>query len=94
MMPALTGADPRELGGISYPTGRMYVYDGVPEGNGVTKIVFKKFEIVQKMALERLRKCRCENGCPSCILDPQCGNNNNYLDKEAAKKILRSFLSE
>jgi DEAD/DEAH box helicase domain-containing protein len=91
MVPALTGADPNELGGISYPAGRMYIYDGVPNGSGLAKIIYEKFERVQKMAHGRLRSCRCRNGCPSCILDPQCGNNNRYLNKKAAIEILEKL---
>lgn len=91
MMPALTGADPSELGGVSYPAGRMYVYDSTPHGAGLSKIIFEKFERVERMAYERLKKCRCQRGCPSCILDPQCGNNNRNLNKEAAKQILEKL---
>lgn len=87
MIPALTGADAKELGGLSYPSGRMYVYDGVPEGNGVTDVVFGKFEKIAKMANERLENCGCGGGCPKCILDPMCGNDNHFLDKRAAREI-------
>jgi len=93
MLPALTGADSGEVGGISYPSGRMFIYDGVPLGSGVTKIAFQRFEEMSEMASERLQKCQCRKGCPSCILDPQCGNNNRYLDKEAGKEILKKLLS-
>ncbi|MEM3555432.1 MAG: DEAD/DEAH box helicase [Candidatus Micrarchaeia archaeon] len=92
MMPALTGADPSELGGVSYPAGRMYVYDSTPHGAGLSKIIFEKFERVEKMAYERLMKCKCRSGCPSCILDPQCGNNNRNLNKKAAKEILEKLI--
>lgn len=88
MMPALTGADPAEIGGVSYPAGRMYIYDSTPDGSGLSKIIFEKFERVEQMALSRLRNCRCAKGCPSCILDPQCGNNNRHLNKKAAIEIL------
>jgi len=91
MMPALTGADPAEIGGVSYPAGRMYIYDSTPHGAGLSKIIFEKFERVEQMALSRLRSCRCARGCPSCILDPQCGNNNRHLNKEAAIEILRKL---
>ncbi|MCX6775391.1 MAG: DUF1998 domain-containing protein, partial [Candidatus Micrarchaeota archaeon] len=91
MMPALTGADPAELGGVSYPAGMMYVYDSAPNGAGLSKIIFEKFERVEQMALSRLKSCRCARGCPSCILDPQCGNNNRHLDKQAAIDILEKL---
>ncbi|VVB98641.1 ATP-dependent DNA helicase Hel308 [uncultured archaeon] len=94
MIPALTGADSKELGGLSYPSGRMYVYDGVPEGNGVTNVVFGKFEKIARMAHERLQSCKCESGCPKCVLDPMCGNDNHFLDKAAAKEISGEFATE
>ncbi|MBI5159546.1 DEAD/DEAH box helicase [Candidatus Micrarchaeota archaeon] len=92
MMPALTGADAGELGGISYPSGRMFVYDGVAGGAGVAKVVFGKFEKIAGMAFQRLKNCKCMNGCPKCVLDPMCGNNNQYLNKESGKKILEKLL--
>jgi DEAD/DEAH box helicase domain-containing protein len=93
MMPAITGADPKELGGISYPSGRMYVYDSVEEGSGVTQTVFSKFELIVQMAKDRLEKCPCEKGCPKCILDPMCGNDNRFLDKDSGKQIAQKMLS-
>jgi len=92
MTPAITGADPKELGGISYPYGRMFVYDGVPEGNGVTNVVYNRFEKIVEMAEQRLTSCKCEDGCPKCILDPMCGNDNRFLDKEAGLDIARIML--
>ena len=94
MMPAITGADPKELGGISYPSGRMYVYDSVPDGNGVTQVVFSKFERIVQMSKDRLEKCDCEKGCPKCILDPMCGNDNRFLNKESGKIIAEKLLGK
>ncbi|MDD5337599.1 MAG: DEAD/DEAH box helicase [Candidatus ainarchaeum sp.] len=87
MIPALTGADSKELGGLSYPSGRMYVYDGIPDGSGVTGVVFDKFEKIAAMASERLSHCECEAGCPKCILDSMCGNDNRMLNKKSAGAI-------
>jgi len=94
MMPAITGADPKELGGLSYPSGRMYVYDSVEDGNGVTQVVFSKFERIVQMSLDRLEKCDCEKGCPKCILDPSCGNDNRFLNKESGKLIAEKLLGK
>ncbi|VVC03057.1 ATP-dependent DNA helicase Hel308 [Candidatus Burarchaeum australiense] len=87
MIPALTGADSAELGGISYPDGTMFIYDGVPLGSGLARVVYENFERIISMAGERLAACTCEKGCPKCILDPQCGNNNHHLSKKAGLEI-------
>ena len=31
------------------------------------------------------------DGCPKCVLDPMCGNDNHYLDKKAALEIAGRF---
>jgi DEAD/DEAH box helicase domain-containing protein len=72
----------------------MFIYDGVPLGSGVTQVAFQRFEEMASMAEERIRKCKCAKGCPSCILDPQCGNNNRHLDKGAGKEILGKLLKQ
>ena len=38
--------------------------------------------------LESIRACPCDDGCPSCVQSPKCGNWNEYLDKAAAVALL------
>ncbi len=94
MTPAVTGTAANEMGGLSYPDGRMFVYDGFPGGAGLARLAYERFEEVLRMAYERIATCACENGCPACILDPQCGNANRHLDKQAARAILEALLHE
>ena len=83
MSPALAGNDPSELGGLSME-GRIYIHEGMPYGMGIAKILFHHFPKLLKMAGDRLRNCECENGCPRCIMSPDCGNDNRFLDKYTA----------
>ncbi|MEM3399552.1 MAG: DEAD/DEAH box helicase [Candidatus Micrarchaeia archaeon] len=92
MMPALAGSDPSELGGLSYPFGRMYIYES-RSASGLAKLVYERLWKAMKMAQNRLEKCGCKDGCPKCILDPMCGNNNRFLSKSVAIKIIGMLFS-
>ncbi len=87
MMPALCGADPAEIGGISYPDGRIFYYEGTEGGSGLSRMVMPRYGECIQMSADRLAACPCESGCPRCIFSPQCGNNNRFLDKTEAKKL-------
>jgi DEAD/DEAH box helicase domain-containing protein len=91
-MPAISGADSTEIGGISYPDGRIIYYEGVEGGVGLSQILVKKYEKCINMAYERLKKCDCENGCPKCVYSPQCSNNNFYIDKKKAIEIIEKAI--
>jgi DEAD/DEAH box helicase domain-containing protein len=44
-------------------------------------------------AHELVRDCPCDDGCPSCVQSPKCGNWNEYLDKYAAALLLEALAS-
>jgi len=44
--------------------------------------------------LNVIAECPCEDGCPSCVQSPKCGNNNKPLDKASARVILEGVLSQ
>ncbi len=90
--------DRRDLGGVSYPLNpqlqvpAIFIYDGYEGGVGLTK---RGFEVVEEWLgfTERLLEgCPCELACPACTQDPQCGNNNEPLDKRSAIVILKGWL--
>lgn len=45
----------------------IFMYDHYPGGIGLAEDVFKRFDEVIAAAKNLIRKCPCEDGCPSCI---------------------------
>jgi DEAD/DEAH box helicase domain-containing protein len=98
MLPLFALCDRNDIGGVSTPihadTGKaqIFIYDAYPGGVGIAE---KGFEMVEKLwsaTLEAIKECPCQEGCPSCIQSPKCGNNNEPLDKKAAIVLLQGLL--
>ncbi|MEK7682257.1 MAG: Zn-binding domain-containing protein, partial [Chloroflexota bacterium] len=98
MLPLFALCDRNDIGGVSTPlhpdTGRpqVFIYDGHPGGVGIAEKGFELLERLWTATLRAVAECPCEDGCPSCIQSPKCGNNNEPLDKQAAGVILRGVL--
>ncbi|WP_126243223.1 Zn-binding domain-containing protein, partial [Thermus scotoductus] len=80
---------PRPLPSGGGPT--IFIYDGYPGGVGYVRQAARRFPEWVRSALELLKACPCEEGCPRCILSPKCGNGNQYLDKKAALMLAASL---
>lgn len=98
IFPLFALCDRNDIGGICYPyhpqveKTAIFIYDGYPGGVGLAQRGYEViFELFQK-TLDHIRQCPCEDGCPSCIHSPKCGNGNKPLDKGAAIKILEFLL--
>ena len=100
LLPLFALCDRNDIGGISTPlhpdTGRpqVFIHDGHPGGVGVTERGYEVIEELWRATHEVISQCPCEVGCPSCIHSPKCGNNNEPLDKELAKLLLKEMLPE
>lgn len=99
MVPVHSMCDRWDIGGLSIPSRRdfehnsVYIYDAYQGGIGISE---KIFELIRKLLIttrELVESCNCEDGCPSCIYSPKCGNNNEPLDKEATIFILDRILT-
>ncbi|MBI4180989.1 MAG: DEAD/DEAH box helicase [Chloroflexi bacterium] len=98
ILPLFALCDRNDIGGVSTPlhtdTGRaqIFIYDAHHGGIGIAE---KGFELVTELwqaTLKVVNECPCEEGCPSCIQSPKCGNNNQPLDKKAAQILLEGLL--
>ena len=90
ILPLFALCDRNDIGGVSTPfhpdTGKaqIFIYDAHPGGIGIAE---KGYELIQELwekTYRAIAECPCQDGCPSCIQSPKCGNNNEPLDKKAA----------
>ena len=88
----VVGAGLNDLGGVSYPTGHIIIYDATPGGSGLSKLLFKRLEKAHRLAHDILANCTCEDGCPRCVYDPFCGNNNRLLSRKGALRLIERVL--
>jgi DEAD/DEAH box helicase domain-containing protein len=98
IFPLFALCDRNDIGGICYPyhpqveKSAIFIYDAHPGGVG---LALRGFEIVEELlekTLALVGSCDCDDGCPSCIHSPKCGNGNKPLDKRAALSILEVLL--
>ncbi|GAI60641.1 unnamed protein product [marine sediment metagenome] len=100
ILPLFALCDRNDIGGVSTPfhpdTGRaqIFIYDAYPGGIGIAEKGFDLVEELWQATLKAITECPCQEGCPSCIQSPKCGNNNKPLDKKAAQILLEGLLGE
>jgi DEAD/DEAH box helicase domain-containing protein len=98
LLPLFAMCDRWDIGGLSTPlhpdteSPQIFIYDGYPGGVGITEQGFSLISELWEATLAAIKTCPCDDGCPSCIFSPKCGNNNEPLDKRAAVWILESLL--
>jgi DEAD/DEAH box helicase domain-containing protein len=98
LLPLWAMCDRWDIGGLSTnvhpqtlrPT--VFVYDGHPGGVGITERGFAAFEGWAGDTAQMIAGCPCEQGCPSCVQSPKCGNLNDMLDKASALELLQRML--
>ncbi|HET9094923.1 MAG TPA: DEAD/DEAH box helicase [Solirubrobacteraceae bacterium] len=95
VLPLIAMCDRWDIGGLStnaHPqTGgpTIFIYDGHPGGIGITRRGYDAFDRLVLDASRLIGECPCQDGCPSCVQSPKCGNLNDPLSKRGALELLR-----
>jgi len=92
----LIGSESHEIDGlIDYNERTILLYDNsLNGGNGFSKVIYEKLDLILKRALEIVKQCKCEEeyGCPSCTHWTGCSHQNDGLSKMGAKDLLESLI--
>ena len=94
LMPLHVMCDRWDIGGLSCPSfgenGEpvIFVYDGYEGGIGLAEKAFEILPDLVASSFGLVHDCPCEEGCPSCIYSPKCGNDNQPLDKAGTVMVL------
>jgi DEAD/DEAH box helicase domain-containing protein len=100
LLPLVATCDRWDIGGLStahHPdTGAptVFVYDGHPGGAGFAERAFAVAAEWLGATRAVIASCGCDNGCPSCVQSPKCGNGNAPLGKADAVRVLDLVLAE
>jgi DEAD/DEAH box helicase domain-containing protein len=100
VLPLIAMCDRWDIGGLStnihHQTGSptIFIYDGHPGGVGITRRGYEEFERLVSDADRLIRECPCDDGCPSCVQSPKCGNLNEHLHKGGALELMGRMLRE
>jgi DEAD/DEAH box helicase domain-containing protein len=100
VLPLIAMCDRWDIGGLStnihHQTGQptIFIYDGHPGGVGITQRGYEVFERLVGDADRLIRECPCDDGCPSCVQSPKCGNLNEHLHKGGALELMGQMLAE
>jgi DEAD/DEAH box helicase domain-containing protein len=99
LLPVFATCDRNDLGGRSAlrhadtNCATIFIHDSVPGGAGFAERAFRQHGELLTAVRGLLAGCACDDGCPSCIQSPKCGNDNQYLSKRGALALLDVLLS-
>ena len=94
LAPLIAGCDRNDLGSAWFSMFHetmcpaIFIYDRTPGGIGLAEELFKRADELVSAALDRIRKCECDRGCPGCLYLAQCELGNEQLDKGMAYQML------
>ena len=71
-----------------------YFFDTTDGGNGTCEELFDRFEIFAERAFQLVEGCDCEHGCPRCLTDPHCPQNNEGLNKALGLFLLQAVANK
>jgi DEAD/DEAH box helicase domain-containing protein len=97
LAPLYLMCDPRDLGVLAETRGRatraptITLYDRVPEGLGLSERIYETTPELLRGALELVRGCQCQDGCPACVGPVGPGGGEV---KELTARLIEALISQ
>lgn len=66
----------------------LALYDTIPGGLGLCEALFERWGELLQFAHDRLDHCRCEDGCPLCVMSSHCESGNQLLSRRIGRDWL------
>lgn len=73
---------------------RIFIYDNYEGGVGLAESAFADIVRIMERCYELVSSCACVQGCPSCIIIPQCIQANERLSKDGVIELLAMILGK
>jgi DEAD/DEAH box helicase domain-containing protein len=100
LLPLFARCDRGDIAGLSAvahaDTGKptVFLHDTHAGGSGFARLAYLAGEELVRAAADRVDHCRCQTGCPACVVSAQCGRGNTPLDKAGAVLLLSGLLPD
>jgi DEAD/DEAH box helicase domain-containing protein len=92
LAPMVVACDPFDID-ANNDTSSLNLYDSFGGGIGITRAVFERFDEVVALAHDTVKDCRCDKGCPGCIVLSRRPDGNKDLSKVGALAMLERLQS-
>ncbi len=101
MAPTELMVESEDFGGLSTLTHSetenptIFVYDGAHGGLGFSHSMYESLPTVSRATHAMIVHCACDSsdGCPACVMDYMCGDNNEPLDTDGARHLLARIMN-
>ena len=92
LAPAAVLCDVADLDGYTDLEGPAegFVFDKADGGVGLSARLFAELDAVLPKAAQRLSECRCNDGCPACVMIGRCLQENEAVSKAGSLGVLRA----
>ncbi|NJN02914.1 MAG: DEAD/DEAH box helicase [Leptolyngbyaceae cyanobacterium RM1_1_2] len=96
-VPLVVLSSQHDVNWVVLPEGKRqvgYFFDTTEGGNGAVEAIFEQFPRFVERAVSLAKACRCQSGCPRCLHQHGCPQENAGLHKEAGLVLAEAIVGQ